>query len=312
MILWSMFSSAFSSVKMQLRFQKAVVCLGEGWRKPSESLWNDPTHRAAQGGCSNTNVPQGEVQVIRRTTEAPSIKGLLTLQLWSSNSCSQGAVVCAPEFPSHQLWETRGTALRVHLFHQWILGSIFQKNCPNSAFFLEKSLPSGGKGHEVFLYCGCHDARYSTTSPACSVHTNSMREESNGCGKFFSASSSATHSLALRSIYSLRFNSAAHHYLRASSVLLFSEGLLGSPIPIRLAATTRNSYSTQGFKPTTVAVNVLPSMISGTRREPQVRSATKVTKGMESHWEKLTSGTLKSEGLTEIREKGLINLYSVL
>lgn len=59
-------------------------------------------------------------------------------------------------------------------------------------------------------------------------------------------------------------NSSAQHYLRASSVLLFSEGLLGSPIPIRLAATTRNSYSTQGFSPTTVAVNVLPSMISGT------------------------------------------------
>lgn len=70
----------------------------------------------------------------------------------------------------------------------------------------------------------------------------------------------------------------AHHYLRASSVLLFSEGLLGSPIPIRLAATTRNSYSTQGFRPTTVAVNVRPSMISGTRREPQVRNATDPTK----------------------------------
>lgn len=55
-------------------------------------------------------------------------------------------------------------------------------------------------------------------------------------------------------------------YSRASSVLRFSEGRLGSPMPITLAATVRNSYSTQGFKPTTVAVNVFPSTSSGTER----------------------------------------------
>lgn len=59
-------------------------------------------------------------------------------------------------------------------------------------------------------------------------------------------------------------------YSRASSVLRFSEGRLGSPMPITLAATVRNSYSTQGFKPTTVAVNVFPSTSSGTERYEKV------------------------------------------
>lgn len=69
---------------------------------------------------------------------------------------------------------------------------------------------------------------------------------------------------SFKSSQGTRLNTAACFYLRASSVLLFSEGLLGSPIPIKLAATTRNSYSTQGLRPTTVAVNVLPSITSGT------------------------------------------------
>jgi hypothetical protein len=41
-------------------------------------------------------------------------------------------------------------------------------------------------------------------------------------------------------------------------------------MPITLAATVRNSYSTQGFRPTTVAVNVFPSMSSGTERHQKV------------------------------------------
>lgn len=47
-------------------------------------------------------------------------------------------------------------------------------------------------------------------------------------------------------------------------VLNSSDGLLGSPIPMLFPATTRNSYSTQGLKPTTVALYVLPLRISGT------------------------------------------------
>ena len=50
-------------------------------------------------------------------------------------------------------------------------------------------------------------------------------------------------------------------------VLNNSDGLLGSPIPMLFPATTRNSYSTQGFKPTTVALNVLPLRISGTEKK---------------------------------------------
>lgn len=50
-------------------------------------------------------------------------------------------------------------------------------------------------------------------------------------------------------------------------VLSNSDGLLGSPIPTLFPATTRNSYSTQGLRPTTVALYVLPLRISGTKKE---------------------------------------------
>lgn len=132
----------------------------------------------------------------------------------------------------------------------------------------------------------------------CAHKQQAMGDETYGHRKGSSASSSAIHPLALMSIYLTRFNSVAHHYLRASSVLLFSEGLLGSPIPIRLAATTRNSYSTQGFRPTTVAVNVLPSMISGTRRQTWVRNAIKPTKSIKDAVKRpCIPDTLRSEGL---------------
>ena len=127
-----------------------------------------------------------EVQVTPRTTEAPSIKGLLTLQLWSSNSCSQGAVVCAPEFPSHWSWETRGNALRVHLSHQQILGSIFQKTCPNT-FFFENHCFLQGKAMKSPCTPGVMDwakepMRSSTTSPARSARTNNMLWQRRGMG----------------------------------------------------------------------------------------------------------------------------------
>lgn len=54
-------------------------------------------------------------------------------------------------------------------------------------------------------------------------------------------------------------------------VLNNSDGLLGSPIPMLLPATTRNSYSTQGLKPTTVALYVLPLRISGTKNNGTLR-----------------------------------------
>lgn len=47
-------------------------------------------------------------------------------------------------------------------------------------------------------------------------------------------------------------------------VLNGSEASLGSPIPTLFPATTRNSYSTQGLNPTTVALRVFPPRVSGT------------------------------------------------
>lgn len=54
--------------------------------------------------------------------------------------------------------------------------------------------------------------------------------------------------------------------LPASSVLVRTDTGLGSPTPTLFLAKTRNSYSTQALRSTTVAVNVLPSMISGTKK----------------------------------------------
>lgn len=50
----------------------------------------------------------------------------------------------------------------------------------------------------------------------------------------------------------------------ASSVLVLTETGLGSPTPTLFLARTLNSYSTQALRSTTVAVRVLPVMISGT------------------------------------------------
>lgn len=52
--------------------------------------------------------------------------------------------------------------------------------------------------------------------------------------------------------------------LPAALVFSRADGLLGSPTPTLLLATTRNSYSTQGLKSTTVALWVLPLTTSGT------------------------------------------------
>lgn len=57
--------------------------------------------------------------------------------------------------------------------------------------------------------------------------------------------------------------------LPASSVLVRTDTGLGSPTPTVFLAKTLNSYSTQAFRSTTVAVNVLPSMISGTESKIQ-------------------------------------------
>lgn len=50
-----------------------------------------------------------------------------------------------------------------------------------------------------------------------------------------------------------------------SSVLVFKDAGLGSPMPTVFLASTRNSYSTHALRSTTVAVKVFPSIISGTK-----------------------------------------------
>lgn len=52
----------------------------------------------------------------------------------------------------------------------------------------------------------------------------------------------------------------------ASSVLVLTDTGLGSPTPTPFLAKTRNSYSTQALRSTTVAVRVFPSMTSGTAK----------------------------------------------
>lgn len=136
-VKFSLLSCACSSLKTQCGSRRQW-CVWErvAEDRPSVSPWNDPTPQGSPGWFLEGWWPTGtRSKLIPRTTEVPSIKVLLTLQLWSSNSCSQGAVACAPEFPSHWPRETRGTALRIHLSHQWILGSIFQKNLPKYHFF---------------------------------------------------------------------------------------------------------------------------------------------------------------------------------
>lgn len=59
-------------------------------------------------------------------------------------------------------------------------------------------------------------------------------------------------------------DSSLYFHSLVSSVLVLAEDGLGSPRPTTLRATTLNSYSTQAFRPTTVAVSVLPLTISGT------------------------------------------------
>lgn len=62
----------------------------------------------------------------------------------------------------------------------------------------------------------------------------------------------------------LRNRNTQKKIIPASSVRVLADGGLGSPIPTALLATTRNSYSTQALRLTTVAVRVLPTMTSGT------------------------------------------------
>lgn len=54
-------------------------------------------------------------------------------------------------------------------------------------------------------------------------------------------------------------------HIPAPSVLILFEGMLGSPVPKVLVATTRNSYSIHGIKSTAFAASMFPSMIGGSK-----------------------------------------------
>jgi hypothetical protein len=58
--------------------------------------------------------------------------------------------------------------------------------------------------------------------------------------------------------------------LPASFVRIIRDGMLGSPVPIGLVATTRNSYSTQGFRSTAIADSMSPVMTSGTTEKKHI------------------------------------------
>ncbi len=59
-------------------------------------------------------------------------------------------------------------------------------------------------------------------------------------------------------------------YIHVSMVLIFCEGLLGSPVPMELVASTLNSYSTHGLNSTTRAVNCCPPRDSGTEERRDI------------------------------------------
>ena len=65
-----------------------------------------------------------------------------------------------------------------------------------------------------------------------------------------------------------------YDFLPDALILNNSDGLLGSPIPMLSPATTRNTYSTQGFKPTTVALYVRPLRISGSEKKGMLQAPT--------------------------------------
>lgn len=85
-------------------------------------------------------------------------------------------------------------------------------------------------------------------------------------------------------------------HVPASSVRVLSEMGLGSPTPTLFLASTRNSYSTQALRSTTVAVSVFPSITSGTGKTHQTRGAQKTQKLLEDVEDKnsFTNTNLKS------------------
>lgn len=56
-------------------------------------------------------------------------------------------------------------------------------------------------------------------------------------------------------------------YVRAPSVLILGDGMLGSPVPRVFVAIIRNSYSIHGIKSITVADSIFPSISDGSKKK---------------------------------------------
>lgn len=56
-------------------------------------------------------------------------------------------------------------------------------------------------------------------------------------------------------------------YVRAPSVLILCDGILGSPVPKVFVAIIRNSYSIHGIKSITVADSIFPSISDGSKKK---------------------------------------------
>lgn len=56
-------------------------------------------------------------------------------------------------------------------------------------------------------------------------------------------------------------------YVRAPSVLILCDGILGSPVPRVFVAIIRNSYSIHGIKSITVADSMFPSISAGSKKK---------------------------------------------
>lgn len=69
--------------------------------------------------------------------------------------------------------------------------------------------------------------------------------------------------LTLRAYVCQNMGSGKAETLPASLVLTFLEGVLGSPVPMALLATTLNSYSTQGLSSTAMDDSMSPVTGSG-------------------------------------------------
>lgn len=65
-------------------------------------------------------------------------------------------------------------------------------------------------------------------------------------------------------------------YVRAPSVLILCDGILGSPVPKVFVAIIRNSYSIHGIRSITVADSIFPSISDGSKKKKEIALKTSI------------------------------------